>query len=230
MSLLVIGAGYPRTGTSSLKAALDQLGFGPCYHMSELLTRPDHWQVWLDAMHGTLPDWDALYAGYRATADVPGCLFYRELAAKYPQAKLVLTTRDPDSWFDSTQQTVLAPMMEPVRHGRPRLLIEMMTAIGWNGDVPGAHDKDVMVGRMLSHNAAVVRDIPSERLLVWQASQGWERLCAFLGVSVPAHPFPRINTAEAFRAMVKSGMAGGGGLDVIKRSHAAQAAEQKKQR
>lgn len=225
MTLAVIGAGYPRTGTASLKAALDQLGFGPCYHMSELFTQPDHWPVWTAAMNGTTPDWDALFAGYRSTADVPGCLFYRELAAQYPDAKVVLTTRDPDSWFTSTQNTVLGPIRASASVGPPPKFLEMMLAIGWNGSDPATHDKAAMVARMQKHNAAVVRDIPAERLLIWQTSEGWDRLCAFLGVPVPDWPFPRINSTEAFHKMAAEGTPGD--FETIKRSHARQAAEQR---
>lgn len=224
MTLKVIGAGYPRTGTASLKAALDQLGLGPCYHMSELLTHPGHWQVWVDAVAGKPTDWDTLFDGYRSTADVPGCLFFRELATHYPEAKLVLTTRDPEAWFASTQATVLAPVLGPIRAERPPVFLEMMTAIGWNGAVAERHDKDLMIAEFIAHNDAVVRDTPAERLLVWEPSDGWEPLCTFLEVPVPVHQFPRINSTEAFKAMTKEMM---GDLTAVKRSHAAQAAAQR---
>ncbi len=109
MTLDVIGVGYPRTGTASLKAALEMIGFGPCYHMSECLGRPSHWPVWHTAAEGRAVDWEQIFAGYAATTDAPGCHFYEALAQAYPRAKLILTRRDADRWFESTQATILSP-------------------------------------------------------------------------------------------------------------------------
>jgi hypothetical protein len=224
MALSVIGAGFPRTGTASLKIGLETLGFAPCYHMSEVFGRPDHWQMWIDAGEGNPVDWDLLFAGYRATADAPGCHFYRELAAHYPEAKVVLTTRDPDGWFRSTQNTILSEPLNVARRDRPPLQMRMLTALGWNGEIPETHDRETMVARMTAHNEAVIRTVPPERLLVWQPAQGWEPLCAFLGVAVPDTPYPHINTTDAFQKMVAEG--DGSRPEGIKQNFREQAAQQ----
>lgn len=224
MALSVIGAGFPRTGSASLKMALETLGFGPCYHMSETFSRPHHWQMWVDAAGGKPVDWDELFTGFHATSDAPGCHFYRELAAHYPEAKIVLTERDPDQWFESTQSTVLSDLLNVARKERPPVQIQMMTALGWNGELPETHDKAKMVGRMLAHNAEVKRTIPPERLLLWAPSDGWEKLCTFLGVPVPDAPFPHVNTTAAFRKMIAEGA--GSKPEGIKQSFREQASRQ----
>src|SRR6478735_8486303 len=105
MALKVIGAGLGRTGTLSLKLALEHIGFGPCYHMSEMFGAMRRaMPLWLAAGHGRA-DWDAIFEGYRATTDYPGCTYWRELVAAYPEARVILTTRDPDGWFDSVSAT-----------------------------------------------------------------------------------------------------------------------------
>jgi hypothetical protein len=226
MGLSVIGAGFPRTGTSSLKTALNELGFGPCYHMSEVFTRPDHWPMWEDAAAKRPVDWDKLFEGYHSAVDAPSSLFYRELAGHYPDAKIILTTRDPERWFESTQATVLAPAAAVRIAARPPEFLAMMRAIGWHAGDPESHDKDTMIGKLLAHNEEVRRTIAPARLLDWEAAQGWEPLCAFLGVPVPDTPFPRINTTEQFQKM----MSGGGAAfdpELIKRTHAEQAERQR---
>src|SRR5215212_7838314 len=107
MSLEVIGAGFGRTGTMSLKVALEQLGYGPCYHMVELFEHPDHVERWEAAVRGEEPvDWEEVFAGYRATVDWPGAAFYKELSERYPEAKVILTVRDPDRWYESARNTI----------------------------------------------------------------------------------------------------------------------------
>ena len=96
MALEVIGAGLGRTGTLSLKLALEHIGLGKCYHMSEMIAHlRTHLPLWVAAAKGQ-PQWDAIFDGYRSSTDYPGCMFWRELVAKYPDAKVILTTRDPD--------------------------------------------------------------------------------------------------------------------------------------
>jgi hypothetical protein len=106
MALEVIGAGFGRTGTKSLKAALEELGFDPCYHMSELFGHPEHVELWEAAARGKSVDWNELLGGYRATTDWPACSFYEELMQSYPDAKVILTLRDPNRWYESTYNTV----------------------------------------------------------------------------------------------------------------------------
>ncbi|MEI9964707.1 MAG: sulfotransferase family protein [Caulobacteraceae bacterium] len=206
MALSVIGAGLPRTATWSLKLALEQLGFGPCYHMSEALDHPEHWDAWEQAFGGGAVDFDALFAGYGSTTDAPGCHFYRELAELYPEAKVVLGVRDPERWFASTQNTILSGAVAGFHGARGSL--PMVEAAGWGTD-PRLHDRDYMLDRYHRHNEAVKADIPADRLLVYSPSEGWEPLCEFLGVAVPAEAFPQVNSTEEFRAMIADRVQGG---------------------
>lgn len=193
MPLAVIGAGMPRTGTASLKVALEQLGFGPCMHMIELFPRPDLWPLWQKALAGEPVDWEAVFRGFRSTTDVPGCLVYRQLAERYPEAKVILSLRDPESWFASTQATILGPrlqnMLPPDRLALPKI-------IGWDPNDPAMHDREAMIERFEAHNAEVRSTIPPERLLMFRAVDGWAPLCRFLGVAVPDTPYPKANTSE----------------------------------
>jgi hypothetical protein len=199
MPLEVIGAGYGRTGTLSLKLALEHLGLGPCFHMSEAIANPACMPGWVAATRGR-PDWERLFEGYRATVDHPGCVFYRELAALYPRAKVILTVRDPSDWFDSTQATVFSPTMR-ARVADP-LFKEFLTGTVWGLFGAGIDDRAFMVEAFERHTAEVKRAIAAERLLVFEVSQGWEPLCRFLGVAVPSRPFPRVNSRAEMAAML----------------------------
>jgi len=220
MALAVIGAGLPRTGTASLKAALEMLGFAPCYHMSEVFAHSEHWQMWTDAAEGRAVDWDVLYAGYRSGVDAPGCFFYRQIAAHWPGAKAILTVREPEVWFASTQATVLSSETFAKRAPRPAALVGMMKAIGWDHTNPVMHDKAAQIARYLAHNEEVRRTIPPERLLDFDPAAGWQPLCAFLGVPAPAERFPHINKREGFRKMADG--AREFDPDSVRKSHAEQ--------
>ena len=209
MSLKVIGAGLPRTATWSQKLALEQLGFGPCYHMSEALEHPEHWPLWESASRGGPVDWDEIFGGWGATTDAPGCKFYKELAAFYPEAKVVLSIRDFEKWFASTQNTVLGGDVVGFHSARGSL--GMVEAVGWGSD-PRLHDEAFMRDRFESQIESVTRDIPAERLLVYQVSDGWVPLCEFLGVPVPDTPFPQVNSTEDFKEMIATRAAAGRGI------------------
>ena len=206
MSLKVIGAGFPRTATWSQKLALEQLGFGPCYHMSEALEHPDHWGLWQTAAAGGPVDWDAIFSGWASTTDAPGCHFYQELAAYYPDAKVVLSVRDPEKWFASTQNTILSGDVAGF-HGA-RGSIGMVEAVGWGTD-PRLRDKTWMLDRYHRHNEEVKRAIPAGRLLVYNVADGWAPLCAFLGRPIPEASFPQVNSTDEFRAMIAARTEGG---------------------
>ena len=196
MALKVIGSGMGRTGTLTLKSALETLGFGPCHHMLEVLEHPDSVPLWIDAGRGR-PDWDAIYGGFSATVDFPGSKFWRELAAFYPDAKVLHSVRDPEKWFESTQETIFSPA-SPALNAQG-VMAEFFGVVAADfGD--RIHDRDFMVDQFKRHTEAVVAAIPADRLLVYEVSQGWEPLCAFLGVPVPAAPFPLNNTRADFRA------------------------------
>lgn len=204
MPLSVIGAGLGRTGTMSLKLALEQLGMGPCYHMVEVLLDPmARAPGWIRAADGD-PDWESVFAGYAATVDYPGCTFWRELAAEYPAAKVVLSVRDPDDWFDSTQATVFSARNRNRLAIAPPPIPEFFEKIARKDFGVQIDDRDFMTAAFRRHNEEVRRAIPPERLLVFEVTQGWEPLCSFLGVPVPDKPFPRVNTREEIGRMMSA--------------------------
>lgn len=209
MSLSVIGAGLPRTGTMSLKLVLEDLGFGRCYHMTEVFQNPSAAPLWELAAESEHTDWDAIFEGYHSTTDAPGCLFYRQLAHAYPDAKLILSLRDPNQWFDSTQATILSPESEEFRETRFPPAVSSMLKKLWNGFFDDrVHDRAHMIATYERHNADVKRTIPPERLLVYDVRQGWEPLCRFLDVPVPDKPFPRLNSTEQQRELRNAAQAG----------------------
>lgn len=215
MALKVIGSGLGRTGTLSLKLALERLGLGPCHHMIEMFRRPETAPLWLAAFDGR-PDWDAIFDGYVSMTDYPGVRFWRELIAYYPDAKVIHTTRDPDSWFDSTQATVFAP--EGPTHKPPPSHLGRFFERMTEDIAEGMHDRGFMVDYFNRHNAEVLASIPKQRLLVYDVGQGWGPLCAFLGVPVPDAPFPRANTREEFATRPKDEH-GLPDIDALDRAH-----------
>jgi hypothetical protein len=195
MSLKIIGAGLGRTGTMSLKVALEQLGFGPCYHMIEVFAHmPESLRQWEAAARGE-PDWDAIFSGYAATVDYPGCTFWRELVAEYPDAKVILSTRNPASWFESVSKTIFGPFSRGMIGNSPAGPFFDSTVFT-DFDQARMDDQVYMTDFFERWNAAVIAEVPSERLLVFEARQGWEPLCDFLGVSVPKTAYPRVNSRE----------------------------------
>jgi len=207
MTLQVIGAGFGRTGTMSMKAALEQLGVGPCYHMVECLPRgPQHWQYWVDACKGK-PQWDTLFSGFESTVDFPACSSYRALADYYPAAKVILTVRDPERWFESTQETIFAPHWIEYLRTSPMGEYMQLTINDYLQD--RMHDKDHLIQRFNEHNAEVRASIPASRLLEFEVKQGWQPLCEFLDVRVPDTEFPNINDSEATREIINKIIAEG---------------------
>lgn len=197
MPLKVIGAGYGRTGTLSLKLALEQLGFGPCYHMVEVFKNPEAPGWWIEAADGH-PDWEKIFAGYSSTVDWPNATFYRELAEAYPDAKVILTERDPEEWFASTQATIFSPKLPRDPASVHFQMIQKVIGRLFAGRFD---DHDTLVEVFKRHNATVREVIPPERLLVYEVAQGWKPLCDFLGVPVPEGPMPKANAREDFMAM-----------------------------
>jgi hypothetical protein len=212
MNLEVIGAGFGRTGTMSMKAALEELGFGPCYHMRELFEHPEHIGQWRAAMRGEPVDWEFVLGDYRATVDWPGCTFYEELLEMNPDAKVILTVRDPHRWYESTRDTIyrisgasysvafrLAGLVMP-RARQVNRARRFVSELVWEGDFGGRFgDRVHAIGTFERHNEGVKRRVPPERLLVYEVKQGWGPLCDFLGVEAPDEPFPHLNDGEAFR-------------------------------
>ncbi len=194
MALKVIGAGLGRTATFSMKFALEHLGFGPCYHMTELLAGGRrNMPLWLDVVHGQ-PDWDTIFEGYQSTTDYPACSYWRELADHYPDAKVVLSVRDADKWFDSVSATIFSEQMLGSLAGSPAEA--MLQGTIFNAFDGRVKDRAFMTDWFNRRNQQVVDALPSERLLVHSPREGWEPLCAFLGVPVPDVPFPRVNSRD----------------------------------
>jgi Sulfotransferase domain len=197
--LQVIGAGFGRTGTMSLKDALQELGFDPCYHMIETFERPDKCALWLQAEQGDQVDWRKLLAGYRATVDWPGCRFYRQLMGVFPEAKVILTTRDPDSWYDSVNATIHTRPAAQEPRPQDDLRTQMVRAVVWDGSLEGKYDdRAAAIGIFYRHIEDVRQYVPTDRLLVFDVREGWQPLCDFLGVDAPRTPFPHLNEAKVF--------------------------------
>jgi hypothetical protein len=203
MTLSVIGAGYGRTGTLSLKLALEQLGFGPCYHMMEVFKDPQAPGLWEAAAAGR-PDWETIFERYRSTVDWPNATFYKELADAYPEAKVVLTVRDPNDWYASTQATIFKNDIDPATDNP---FLRMVGKVIYDLFDRRMHDKDHVISVYEAHNARVQAVIPAERLLVYQVTEGWAPLCDFLGVPVPTGPMPKVNAREDFPHHAAAGRA-----------------------
>ena len=209
MALQVIGSGLGRTGTKSLQTALNMLGLGPCHHMMEVFAQPESMAPWIEAGFGR-PDWEAIFADYCSVVDYPGAAYWRELADYYPRAKVLHSVRDPDQWFDSTQATIFAPGGGvDLAFSQPNnpLAAFFRSFAGAFGD--HIHDRAFLTDYFRRHTEAVKAAIPPERLLVYEVGAGWEPLCAFLGVAVPAEPYPSENSRAEFIARVASLSQGG---------------------
>ena len=199
MPLKVIGAGVGRTGTYSLKLAINRLGLGPCHHMLEVRQNmPLHVPLWQTAADGR-PDWQAIYRGYESAVDWPTAGFFRELHAVYPSARFILSTRSPESWVESFSETIYKALA-----GKDQAPPEMQEWIAMAGRVidrtgfPMGLDAAGLRKAFIAHNEAVKAAIPAGQLLVFEVKDGWEPLCAFLGVPVPSDPFPRTNDRIEF--------------------------------
>jgi hypothetical protein len=187
--------------------------------MSECFGNPANPPLWLAAAHGR-PDWETIFKGYVATVDYPAGGFWRQLAAYYPEAKVLLSVRDPDKWFESTRETILSDGIREIAAMTPDKAFFDETV--FKDFVGHFGDRAFITDYFRRHNQAVIDAIPKERLLVYEVGQGWEPLCDFLGLPVPAGPFPHVNTRADFEAMM-AGMkqmlaAGPGGLDQVRQS------------
>jgi hypothetical protein len=201
VALSVIGAGFGRTGTLSLKFALERLGFDRCYHMKEVIENPSAAAHWSRAAEGEAVDWEEVFAGYRATVDWPACAFYRELADRYPEAKVILTWRDPERWYRSASQTIFQALQLPLPRGgmtleQARMARRVLFEQSFGGRID---DRDHVIAVFTRHAEEVKRTIPPERLLVYEVAEGWEPLCRFLEVPMPDEPFPQVNSTDEFR-------------------------------
>ena len=200
MGLQVVGAGVGRTGTHSLKIGLERLLGGPCHHMIEVFGNPVQIAGWTDAIEGRPVDWSALLADYRSLVDWPGGSFWRELSAANPDALVLLSVRDADSWYRSASNTIflgfenLPPEMQPWMDTVRKMMHERFS--------DKFDDATAMTDAFERHNAAVRNEVPATRLLEWTVTDGWDPICERLGLAVPDEPFPVTNTTAEFRAML----------------------------
>jgi hypothetical protein len=208
MTLQVIGAGFGRTGTTSLKAALEQLGFAKCHHMQEVAKSRAQVGFWQRLADGREVDWDEVFEGFQSSCDWPSCTYWQELSERYPEAKIILSVRDEERWYDSAMQTIY-----PATHLLPGWLQALVPPLGrlnrmiratvWDGTFDGRFDDREHALRIYrDHNADVVAKVPAERLLVFEARDGWEPLCRFLGVPVPDSAYPHLNDAAQIRRLI----------------------------
>jgi Sulfotransferase domain len=206
----VIGAGFGRTGTMSLKAALEQVGCGPSFHMIDLVRRPSLLPDWQAAAAGERVDWAEVLEGWQSTVDWPGCTFWEQLAETWPDAPVLLSVREPEAWYRSclnsiheAKEMALRGELEGGSEDAPDpAVIEMINDLIWNGTFHGRFlEKDYALAVFEQHNEDVRRKVPADRLLVYEISEGWEPLCAFLGVPIPDGPMPHLNDTASFRSM-----------------------------
>ena len=206
----VIGAGFGRTGTLSFKRALEDLGFGPTYHMQEVMRRPSHVNRWFRYSQTGEADWDELFSDFGSGVDYPVSCVWEELASHFPHAKVVLTVRDPQQWWASTASTIYgfrtafpAWMLRSVPF--VRRWVEMVDRLVWDGLFDGRFiDRDHAVAIFERHIDHVRATCPPERLLVFDVRDGWEPLCEFLDVPVPQHSFPHVNDAKVTQRVVNT--------------------------
>ncbi|MFK8042389.1 sulfotransferase family protein [Congregibacter sp.] len=217
MTVKVIGAGFGRTGTLSLKLALEELDCGPCFHMFELAAQRSHLNQWESALKDETADWDRVFQGYQSTVDFPACVYYAELIEKYPEAKVILTTRESENWHQSAINTILTI--------RPSLrqLIKVLACYPFSTEARKTYrfaihnralienkvfggkisDKAHVIKVYEAHQQAVKNTVPRDRLLVYDVRDGWDPLCKFLGVSVPSTPFPSTNDRGDFKKVTR---------------------------
>lgn len=211
MPLNVFGTGFGRTGTNSLKLALEKLGFGPCHHMLEVRERPEQTAFWAAAARGERSDWETAFSEFGSAVDWPSAYFWREIAAAYPEARIILSVRPEQEWVKSIHATIYESLAQ--RAKRPTEQARAMGEMAYDiierrtfGERLGDAAHALAVYR--AHNAEVMRTIAPDRLLVYDVAEGWEPLCRHLGVAVPAESFPRTNSTEEFRARAAARLKG----------------------
>ncbi|MFP4342073.1 MAG: sulfotransferase family protein [Cyclobacteriaceae bacterium] len=212
MPLQIIGLGMGRTGTLSLKIALEKLGYGPCYHMEDLLRQPKDVIYWEEIKKRGATDWEKLFGNYRSAVDFPVVACYQPLLEKYPDAKIILTIRDENEWYESASRTIFNT--EPGLGGKIKMALQMpfsprlrmlmrvfrMSGQFWQEHVgKNFREKEAAIAFYRRWNEQIKNDLPAERLLVYEIKEGWQPLCDFLGVEVPAEEFPLANTRQQFQ-------------------------------
>jgi hypothetical protein len=194
MTIKVIGASFGRTGTDSMREALNLLGLGPCHHMREVNDSEEQKQLWRAMVQGGARDWTKLFAGYQSCLDWPSAHYWRELIVFYPEAKVVLPYRSAESWWKSFEQTILMGInasTDPASLGIALIRDQVF------GGRPG--DREHAMALYEENVKAVKATVPAARLLIHNLGDGWEPLCAHLGVPVPSVPYPSRNNTSAFQ-------------------------------
>ncbi len=202
MTIKVVGAGFGRTGTLSLKSALEKLGFDKCYHMFEVHQNEGHVEEWRALARGESVDWDALFVGYQASVDWPSSTYWKEQLDHYPQAKVILSRRDPESWYDSVMNTIYPTSLAAREANEPqaRAAMDMVFEVIWDGTFDGRiDDKQHAIGAYLAHNQRVIDAVPVDQLLVFEAAEGWAPLCEFFDCPIPDADYPYSNSTVAFQ-------------------------------
>ena len=215
----IIGAGLGRTGTYTLKVALEQLGFSRCYHMTDLLSHPKQVLHWHELKDSGKTNWQELFGDCRAVVDYPGCLYYREIKAAYPEAKVILTVRDPDTWYESVLKTLyklrprkplalLAMFLRLIVSARFRAILPVYLfadIIIWKEQFKSRFaNKEMAIKIFKQHYNEVKAAIPDDQLLVYDVNDGWQPLCEFLNVPIPNIPFPVTNLRQDFASEVEN--------------------------
>ena len=199
MAIQVFGAGVGRTGTYSLKLAINRIGLGPCHHMEAVLhNMPAQVPLWSAAMDGS-PDWNAIYDSFNSAVDWPTAAFFRELLKTYPSAKFVLTERNPENWANSFGATIYK-LLADRDQGPPEMKawLDMANDVIAKTGFPPGLDQDGLMNAFIAHNEAVRSTIPDSQLLIYEVKQGWGPLCEFLDVPAPDEAFPRTNDRAEF--------------------------------
>jgi len=214
--LKIINTGLGRTGTTSLQAALERLGYGPCYHMFGIIGDEVRLKQWERIVcEGEQPDWKAVFDGYASIADGPASVYYRQVVEAFPDAKVVLTVRDGEDWYRSTHDTLyqfaLRSKENPPPEGSPQARLYRVTStLIWDGLFEGRFsDKEFAIEVFQKRNQEIIDSIAPGNLLVYDVREGWEPLCAFLGADVPAEEFPHANDTASMRE--RMGRVGGPG-------------------
>jgi Sulfotransferase domain len=206
----VIGAGFGRTGTMSLKAALEQLGANPCFHMIDIIRDPSNLHYWKAAAEGEKVDWEEALDGWEASVDWPGCTFYKEHMETWPDAPVLLSVRDPEAWYRSTSNSIHAAkemamrgeLTPPEENPPSPEVMQMINGLIWQGTFHGRfQEKDYALKVYDDHIEDVKRSVPADKLVIYEIGQGWGPLADMLGVEAPDAPFPHLNDTESFRQM-----------------------------
>jgi len=212
MALKVVGAGLGRTGTNSLKLALEKLLDGPCYHMYEAARRDPDTPVWERAVRGEAVEWTTFLEDYVASVDWPACAFWEQIQAANPQSFVLLSTRESaHAWWESMQHTII-PRLHQAAVDEPETTRrrEMMKALMRERFTADWTEREPAIAAYDRHGAQVRRTVARERLIDWRTGDGWEPICAALALPVPDEPFPHVNTAAEFRSRERGGGTPGG--------------------